>query len=1648
MSLNAICYPLLLAVFSYRTVSGQFTSLAADLTPPSPLQQHHQQNTLAQQSPLHVPSQNFPQSPLSVPAQIPSFPSLSSPSAPNNLLSSNFPTTHQFPVQQFPTKPPPQLPPALQSQLPVQLAPHLQQQIPFQLQPQFNVNLPPALQPNQQSHLLPPQLPAQLPSQYPPIPANTNFPRPIPTSKFPPLTSSKNISNEVTRGPKTLQMIGSNNPFMLHKISDNLRPGSTTWYYRKNNKLMKNTPPSKSSFPPPASPLQTSPNALQQYHQLSQFASLSPPSTTYNFNNPSTSFTSPTTSFNSPSSSFASTSFSSPSTSLNSPSTSFASTSFNSPSTSFSSSSLNSPSTSFNSPTSTFNQQTTSFNIPSSTFNQPSSSLNQQSQTLNPLSQFNQLTQLHSTNQQNQQNQFSSSSLNIPLNTNYNQLNHVNQQPSILNQVSSNSDSLRQLQLANLLNQLNQSNPPPFLQNQGYSGNVKPITNPLIPQEIFNSPEFHIQPISIPSPNSPHFETVRNQVSFLKAKHKQFFDQQGPKQQKPSFNNFGQHHQQQHQQQHQSQHPPKLYFDQFNQPEKTWLEQLQQLSNSLFDQPQSPPVHHHLHIQAPQPFQPKPQAQPLVQSQQNPPQQPAPVYGPPKPPKPLKHVFEINQTTQKPNINQIQLTTRKPPHPVQQPQSSLLPASWNTGHRAPVIDYDQYSSPKKVLPVQNDFVGFPPAKGSIKNELNFISTWEKAIGIIHKNDHDSEKGHTILSSGDTDDFKKIDNGHNSTQNEEESSNVEVISGDKSHFQPEAKEEKPQKKKKAHGKKRPMKKHREMEETSEGTNSVEGEENKSAEPSLAESEAQQYRSRRKRDLAAVEVSPENANTAAPLIIVAEDTPEPLVAPETEQPVTEVVSQATEKPTNERSVGTSVDDSLALDDSSEVEWISGEEVDDEELPHPEALVFDDYDGSYLDYEAYAPSEFQARSDNFIFEELDGTTQLPHALPFIAEQVGNVTIVIQPEALVDPRSLHGRELMLFLEEAIRNSSRFLPDEAEDRSFDVVEPPTDVIKFPYYDRTEEPINVDSALRFAENLTTFSKGLYKSKSANLCNEVDIELDEEPAESGPDGFKPVRRLKRLGEKIDCLKNKNFGKEPLDNPLFKEEFVGVARSAPDGLPTPQPQPDPSVAVFSDVIRLIKQHLTEEHKQHTRDVSQVLAPRQLNLSDVKTTSPNNAVLEQLRLGKRRILPKPTKTVEEVKHEVNQTAPSEQHPLRIVFPRRLNFTKTYEEAKKVSLAKLTQTKLAEQEKTKQKLNETRTDHNIYKASLARKLNFDKIEKLKTPMSQRRDSNVEQLYDSTPKLVSYHPRSNIFDISTYYPKQTYDELYSFPSVDGKEKGFASKNFRTLEREADELLESVRRDRDKAEKRIVNTGRSNREHQDYTQDRPYGTSYSPLYKEFQALSTLKKARHVDDQKKPPSLNQLINFYSQQSDSFSSNQRSYTVPKAHGNLPIFDVSTFYPRYSTRVHDESQELHDLVTKRRDSKINLEDLEALQAPPKETFQSARQLDKKAKNVTPAPPRDDIADFFEEPLAQPTSSTPSIVPKEEHHTFKKAEPSLPDDLPKTDKAALDQTIAQASVKKALADPPKSAGRRKHLKRKPKILKRPLIKYRRKKKLLKYYH
>ncbi|XP_050512120.1 uncharacterized protein LOC114333241 [Diabrotica virgifera virgifera] len=123
---------------------------------------------------------------------------------------------------------------------------------------------------------------------------------------------------------------------------------------------------------------------------------------------------------------------------------------------------------------------------------------------------------------------------------------------------------------------------------------------------------------------------------------------------------------------------------------------------------------------------------------------------------------------------------------------------------------------------------------------------------------------------------------------------------------------------------------------------------------------------------------------------------------------------------------------------------------------------------------------------------------------------------------------------------------------------------KYPYYDNYEEEgINKDSPLRYAENLKNIPKKtgkrmvFYEQADKKVqCPEIEATLNPIPErvseaekqklenktqeetkdKSHPDKQPKSPRLSGLGNQIDCLKSRYFGKNPFDSPFFEEQTV--------------------------------------------------------------------------------------------------------------------------------------------------------------------------------------------------------------------------------------------------------------------------------------------------------------------------------------------------------------------------------------------------------------------------------------------------------------------------------------------------------------------------------
>lgn len=196
-----------------------------------------------------------------------------------------------------------------------------------------------------------------------------------------------------------------------------------------------------------------------------------------------------------------------------------------------------------------------------------------------------------------------------------------------------------------------------------------------------------------------------------------------------------------------------------------------------------------------------------------------------------------------------------------------------------------------------------------------------------------------------------------------------------------------------------------------------------------------------------------------------------------------------------------------------------------------------------------------------------------------------------------LTGEKLLKHLDELLKNSSIFLPDEDDV----VVETKSrrtlpDTIygttknykshKYPYYDLPGSTLDQMSAFRYSENLKNFpstKQSLYSFKNVIDCQEIEPEVDPVPDDIEEEGKstkfnKSPQRLNNLGDKIKCYKDKYFGKDPFDNPLFKEQYVSASIPIPLKESSFIPhQANPLITVYDDVISNIRAAFAEEVKK---------------------------------------------------------------------------------------------------------------------------------------------------------------------------------------------------------------------------------------------------------------------------------------------------------------------------------------------------------------------------------------------------------------------------------------------------------------------------------------
>lgn len=230
----------------------------------------------------------------------------------------------------------------------------------------------------------------------------------------------------------------------------------------------------------------------------------------------------------------------------------------------------------------------------------------------------------------------------------------------------------------------------------------------------------------------------------------------------------------------------------------------------------------------------------------------------------------------------------------------------------------------------------------------------------------------------------------------------------------------------------------------------------------------------------------------------------------------------------------------------------------------------------------------------DDLD-VSQLPVALAYIKKS--------------ELANLNGEKLLKHLDELLRNSSIYLPDDDEDHDD---ETPIKITNPKKYPNLNLPDTVLSQMhRYSESPKNYpapKQSLYKFKNIKQCQEITEDIDPVPSdieeENTPTKYndKP-QRLRGLGDKIECLRSKYFGKDPFDNPLFHEDEY-VAATIPISLNhNLSHQSNPLITVYDDVINNIRSgFLDEAKKKRQANDAHKVASEQVVTRIEQTTIPN--------------------------------------------------------------------------------------------------------------------------------------------------------------------------------------------------------------------------------------------------------------------------------------------------------------------------------------------------------------------------------------------------------------------------------------------------------------
>lgn len=225
---------------------------------------------------------------------------------------------------------------------------------------------------------------------------------------------------------------------------------------------------------------------------------------------------------------------------------------------------------------------------------------------------------------------------------------------------------------------------------------------------------------------------------------------------------------------------------------------------------------------------------------------------------------------------------------------------------------------------------------------------------------------------------------------------------------------------------------------------------------------------------------------------------------------------------------------------------------------------------------------------------------------EYESNIEILPIPLALEkvkEASQLNGDELLTYIQDLINNSSKYLNNTTlNDDDYDTVsslllnpaelkrqfalpnvtESQSEAPEIKSHPDKHPTLNIpDSALRYSESIDHMpvpGDSYYNSKNGPLCVEAAPNLRGKRYNK--------KKIVSLGRKIDCLKKRYFGENPLDNPFFVEESIKeneenvssfdisgqikskLVRSLDHAL-------NPSINVYDDVISNIRSAIVAEH-----------------------------------------------------------------------------------------------------------------------------------------------------------------------------------------------------------------------------------------------------------------------------------------------------------------------------------------------------------------------------------------------------------------------------------------------------------------------------------------